>query len=492
MRIVLIGLALLPLAALSATPATAEPPLTLVFTDRSGAPAARAEAVLVNTDTGYVEQVTSDNGTATVPAGRYAAFVKIHTGDTEASLLAWPRLTGVTTAAFDARVARPIDVRVPERTATVAAAVVNAALTFQLDGETREVGDAVSHLDAEQLSTAHLGPPTPGFHAGVKVDMAEPDVSTSPYLYSLYWQQDDQMFTGLRRHLTDRRGLTTNQASYAQLGGPAEAHTVTLVDGDMAIGTPISLPHTRTEYYSAGIDWTAQLCYGPGGDQEPFTCLSGKPGPSWNEGPFLPAATLIERLGDRLRIVPAIVDQAGHPGLARTDLDGTLTLYRDGAVVDTTTLDRPGFTGLPPEVADYRLELIGTVATLLPGSRFRAAWTFASGYAPIGEGKLPALSVRLTPDLDPTNQAPAGRPLTLPVQASAGVRTATVAVSFDAGATWHQLRLRPTTRGWTTTVTPPPGATDISFRTTAADADGNTVEQELTHAIRLREPADQP
>ena len=492
MRIVLIGLALLPLAALLTTPATAEPALTLVFTDRSGAPATRAEAILFNTDTGAVERVTSDNGTATVPAGRYAAFAKIHTGDAEASLLAWPRLAGVTTAAFDAREARPIDVRVPERSATVAAAVVNAILTYQLDGETRVVGDAISHLDAEHLSTAHLGPATPGFHAGVKVDMAEPDVSTSPYLYSLYWQQDDRMFTGLRRHLTDRRGLTTNRASYAQLGGPAEAHTATIVGGDVAIGTSISLPHTRTEYYSKGVEWTAQLCYGPGGDQEPFTCLTGQPGPSWNEGPFLPAARLLERLGDRLRILPALVDQAGHPGLARTDLDGTLTLYRDGAVVGRAPLDQPGFTGLPPEVADYRLELTGTVATLLPGSRFRAAWTFASGYAPIGEGRLPAPSVRLTPDLDPTNQAQANRPLTLPVQASAGVRTVTVAASFDGGATWHQLRLRPTAQGWTTTVTPPPDATDISFRTTAADADGNTVEQELTRAIRLREPADQP
>jgi hypothetical protein len=322
--------------------------------------------------------------------------------------------------------------------------------------------------------------------------MAEPDVRTSPYLYSLYWRQDETMFTGLRRHLTDRRGLTAFRADYALVGSTAEASTTTLVGGGTALSTPIALPHTRTEYYSNGVEWSAMLCYGPGGNQEPFTCLSGRPGRSWNRGPFLPAATLIERVENRLRVMPWLVDQAGHAGLARTDLDGTLALYRDGALVATTALDRPSFSGLPPEDADYRLELVGAVATLLPGSHFRAAWTFTSGYAPVGAGRLPALSVRLTPDLDLTNQAPAEQAMTLPVQVSEGVRTATVAVSFDAGATWHQLELRPTAAGWTTTVTPPRGAADISFRTTAADGAGNTVEQELTRAVRLRQPAGQP
>lgn len=213
------------------------------------------------------------------------------------------------------------------------------------------------------------------------------------------------------------------------------------------------------------------------------TCLSGPPSPRWNYGPFLPNARF-ERMGDALRIIAGVADQSGHRGLAASDIrDGRFTLYRDGVRLAETSLDAPGFHGLPVEKARYRLEFDGSFATLLPGT-FHAAWTFESDSEPAAP---PALNVRFTPLLDPTNHAPAGRTLTLPIEVSGGqATTVTVDVSFDAGVTWQPTPVRRSGGGWVTEVTPPPGAPDISLRAHAADATGNMVDQTTTRAIPLR------
>jgi hypothetical protein len=473
-------LALLPVHTAEATEPAA---LTVTFTDRTGAPASRAVVTMVNPGTNDYLYAESEGGTATVdaPPGEYVLWAKVYTGQSDVSMLVWPHFTvaGPGAVVLDARAARPIEVTVPHRSARIAAVVVSANIKWTFDGEGRGAFDSVSTADAPRVSTGQLGPAQPhgGVHTRVKVQLTAPDAA-----YHLRWERRGGMFTGLRETVR-AQDVTGMRVDYAALGDTREAQVgATVIDQngvEQGLGVPITLPHSRMEYYGKNAVWDSTMCFG----EQTWSCLSGPPSPRWNYGPFLPTARLIERLDDRLRIIAGVADQSGHLGLDNGDIrDGRFTLYRDGVRVAETPLDEGGFAGLPPEQARYRLEFDGSFATLLPGT-FHAAWTFESG---AGEGKLSALNVRFTPRLDPTNHAPAGRPLTLPVEVTGGTaRTLTVEVSYDAGATWVSAPLRPTRTGWGTQVTPPRGAADVSLRAHATDVTGNEVEQTMTRAIPL-------
>lgn len=473
-----LALMLLPVPSAEAAESVA---LTVRFTDRAGAPATRADLTMLDPATGEHLNAGSDGGTATldVAPGRYVLWATVYTGRSEASLLMWPHftVTGSATVELDARVARPIEVRVPHPTARIAAVVVLGNLKW--DG--RASSASVSTADAPHISTAQLGPDEPldMLDTRIKVNMAEPDPRTSPYLYALRWDLPGGMFTGLRETVRPE-DVTEVLTDYAVLGDNRDGATGSFdggPGGNEVISVPITLPRVRTEYYSKNTTWDSTLCYVD-------TCLSGSLSPRWNYGPFLPKARLIERMGNGIRIIAGIADQSGHRGLAESDIrDGRFTLHRDGVKVAETSIDTSGFRGLPPEKARYRLEYEGSFATLLPGE-FHAAWTFESDHT---SDVLPALDVRFTPRLDPTNHAPAARPLTLPIEVSGGQATKlAVDVSFDAGRTWQTAPVQPVGSGWVTEVTPPPGVADVSLRAHAADAAGNEVEQTMTRAIPLR------
>jgi hypothetical protein len=120
---------------------------------------------------------------------------------------------------------------------------------------------------------------------------------------------------------------------------------------------------------------------------------------------------------------------------------------------------------------------------------FRAAWTFTSGHAPIGEGLLPATNVWLEPELDEHNRARAGRPLVVPIrvdqQWKAPATGPTVDVSYDGGASWRPAMVTPARGGWRTVLTPPREADHVSVRTRTTDAAGNTSEQTVLRAWEL-------
>lgn len=500
------------------TAAPAEHHVTMTFVDRAGQAANRAEAVLVSLDTGMYWFVDGAGGTAAVrlPAGRYTLAATVYTdgATTAASLLVQPSLdvTGDTALPFDARVAQPIDVRVPHASARPAAVVVRSEHRYDTETGPAVFDAALTSHHADTLSTAHLGPDVAGFRAVVKVNLADPgpagDFAGSPYQYSLLWGREGRMWTGLRERLTDHRGLATVRAEHATLGGVDDAVTATFgwdagVSSDLAVSVPITLPHNRIEYYSTGsARWSKMLCHYPPDQPEPefVTCLSQspdityQPGAShrqrWNTAPFTPAARLVERLGDAIRVIPAFTDAAGHagglPGIgART---GRLVLYRDGVRIGETGLDYPVFTDLPPEPARYRLEVEATFDAPLPAMSFRAAWTFTSGHTPVGEGLLPVTNVWLSPELDAHNRAPAGRPLAVPIRVDQKWDVPTepaMDVSYDGGTTWRPATVTPARGGWRTVLTPPRDADHVSVRTRTTDAAGNTSEQTVVHAWEL-------
>jgi hypothetical protein len=120
-------------------------------------------------------------------------------------------------------------------------------------------------------------------------------------------------------------------------------------------------------------------------------------------------------------------------------------------------------------------------------------WTFRSGTVPGEDPVNLALSaLRFAPPLDDHNTAPAGRVWLMPLEvqqqpgsAAGKVRTLTVDVSVDDGATWHAVPvLRVGQRALFAVHNPASGF--VSLRASSTDAAGNTVKQTVIRAYAVR------
>jgi hypothetical protein len=72
------------------------------------------------------------------------------------------------------------------------------------------------------------------------------------------------------------------------------------------------------------------------------------------------------------------------------------------------------------------------------------------------------------------------------VEGAGKVNAATLAVSYDDGATWQPVSLSRTGAGWSADVRLPKGAPYLSLRATAGDDAGNKVSQEVIRAAAIR------
>jgi hypothetical protein len=212
----------------------------------------------------------------------------------------------------------------------------------------------------------------------------------------------------------------------------------------------------------------------------------------WNTGvfgPALPPAGFawdgVTRAGDAIVAdVPLFSDGAGRFG---DNLASSLTvaLIRDGKKIALTD----GSFDVPPDEAPYRLEIHAErAAPIALSTKIDIAWTFRSGHvAGATPVALPLWSIRFTPELDKYNTAPANHRLAVPMlvtpQPDARVGTLvrrTVEASFDDGATWIPVQLKDDTA----LIANPAGSGFVSLKASAADSEGNTVEQTIIHAYR--------
>jgi subtilisin family serine protease len=266
----------------------------------------------------------------------------------------------------------------------------------------------------------------------------------------------------------------------------------------------------RTEYFSPGV-WTMEN----GGNGDDFEVLSSVPQEfkagrnetiEWNKpvygpqftglvkGPSaeLPFASIVNGFMDIT--MPLTGDAAGHRRSPGSTEEGSMTLYRDGESLGTSPGAGWGGFNVSEGRGSYRLAVSNTrtqpwwpLATTVA-----CEWTFAADWQPDKRVVLPLLSVVIDPELDLRNTAPGSTAFAIPVrvlrQSGTGtptVKSLAVEVSHDDGKTWQQAEVASASGGWRVTVQHP-AAGYVSLRAKAADTDGNTVEQTVIRAYKLR------
>ena len=180
------------------------------------------------------------------------------------------------------------------------------------------------------------------------------------------------------------------------------------------------------------------------------------------------------------------------------DVDNQLALYQGDKLVSSADRYTPLLVAGPlaPERLPYRLVSVNN-RDKWPGpysTSTRTEWTFTCGDVAPGAIYSPPL-IQLDYAVDTDLDGNAGRVFDLTVGASflstatgAGrIRTVTLDVSYDDGATWQPATLRARAGAWSTRIAAPSTARLVTLRTTARDSSGTTVEQRITRAFGLRQ-----
>ena len=501
--------------------------LTISVVDSKGAASTDYAAQLVGTDAANADVFAfpyDPSGTVTLrlPKGHYDLNSAIYT-DTggqypDLASVAEPGLdlTGDAHVTFDARIAKPIDVTVPDATAKPVLSYIG------YDHVTPAITLAVGALSDtfDGIYTGQVGPSLPptelrGDVASQFVKLnADGTVTGTPYLYGIGEFPAGGLPTGFVKHYV-KKELARVRTEFGSVQPSDDANDLLeyavspLGMSTWSAVVPVPLPGTFTRYLNR-VSWQNELDMGTTGpdgfpirDAMLTSMATYQPNREyrerWNTGPFGPAFPapsfpfdFITRQGDTLIVDPALFsDGSGHSGVSVYD-SALTTVYRDGIQIAQEPAAGGDFT-LPAGTARYRLETQATRSGFSGlSSTVKAAWTFRSGHVS-GSGfvPLPVMAVRFTPTLDASNRAPGGH-FTIPVavahqvaSGSAKVRTLSVDVSYDDGQTWQPAALCQTRDGWTATVNQP-AAGFASLRASATDSAGNTVEQTIIHAYGLK------
>ncbi|MFD0819095.1 S8 family serine peptidase, partial [Micromonospora zhanjiangensis] len=375
-----------------------------------------------------------------------------------------------------------------------------AAKGFEWQGETLAlptIGAALGHDSVERL-----------------LALAEDGTSTatvtgnpvSPYRYVLGFRERGSIPASLD-HRPTTADLAAVPTAYHNTNDEWRYVFATLLLGDerqAVFGTTsVPSPLRRTEYYTPGT-WRISV----GDDDVEGRALArvdlragNNPALVWGKavmGPAVagadPANPWVSRKDDVVDVaLPVFTDAAGHPIVdSGYPLTGTTSLYRDGKLVGTVDGPGSGQFGVPSGAAGYRLTTqvqhnspSWSLSTTVSGS-----WTFRSGTEATRRA-LPLLGVSLDAPVDLRNTVPVGerQPVRISVHrqaesAAPAITALTVEVSSDDGRTWRRVPVVREGGSWQARV-PHDRAGFVSLRTSAADTDGNTVQQTVVRAYRV-------
>ncbi|MFC5203689.1 S8 family serine peptidase [Streptomyces kaempferi] len=205
------------------------------------------------------------------------------------------------------------------------------------------------------------------------------------------------------------------------------------------------------------------------------------------------------RIGDVISTssITAWGDSAGHAGVAWADGDTSkISLYQGDQLLGEEANERiVTVEGVPTDPLPYRIVVEGKRD--LPGrpysTRTRTEWGFTSGTTDYRVlSPLPLIQLDYAVATDLSGRANRRGALTVTpshfkgATGAASVRTVALEVSYDDGATWHRTTLRHSGTDWKASLDAPSKARFTSLRTTARDANGNSVSQTVIRAFGLK------
>jgi subtilisin family serine protease len=341
----------------------------------------------------------------------------------------------------------------------------------------------------------------------VAARLAEPDgkgrFEGSEYLYHVYWEHDGQVPADLHRAFEDRSLARVNTVSAASAPGK-KGYRDYLASGP--------LPLRVTEYFSPEIEWGSWIAQMRIEEEYVESLLETARGrryqagtqrtEKWNAavfGPAFPEGTRPDRwagrLGDFVEVNIRMFTDQDPTRVGDSEVDtARTTLRRDGKLLGQFNLAGTWFGEVPADRGTYTLDVSATRSVSELSTSIQASWTFASGRV---EGSTPAplplIVVRFAPWLDDHNRAPAGKPFVIPVYAqrngvssTEGIRTPSIEVSYDDGATWRPAGVTRVGPRWLAVVDHPAGAKYVSLKARTQDTAGNAVDQTIIRAYALK------
>ncbi|MET9250083.1 S8 family serine peptidase [Nonomuraea sp. NPDC003709] len=482
--------------------------VTVTGINRSGLPAA-GFGDFYNLDTGSFQSVRIENGVAKVrlPKGRWNLYADLYEGSA-ATTAHVPVTIGDDdqNVVLDARQAKQIRFAVDDPT----------AVPEQIQGLTLANG-------TWYFGWIAVGDPGRSFFV---LPVRQPELR---YMTNTIWHKKDTSPSPYRYDLVDYRvgGIPDDPAytartadlvkvseTYRASGVPGQGVAATgprMPGMDWAFTVPspaVDLPGAMTNYRTPGFVWDSELRTGTA----TLTGTSGRldRGPVrevWNAAVTGPgfAAGGGERTGNELNVSAAQLFSDGAAGRRGADAaaTGALTLARNGEVIAKADVTgcapaEPGkclLSARLPEAADT-YTLTASVRRQAPHAALTTAvdtiWTFRSA----GTAKpspLPLMAVRYAPaGLDDSNRARPGSVTRVPVwvernpgAAKAAVRSLTLEMSADDGATWRRIRVTPGGTSWTALLSNPRTPGFVSLRATATDSAGDRVTQTISRAYSV-------
>jgi subtilisin family serine protease len=464
------------------------------------------------------EQTVDPDGTVhyRAPRGHYVLSAEILSGQdgagtTDQVTAPWLDLSADQAITVDARTTKPVTVTVERTSASFVSGVIGYD-TVAPDGGVS--GGWTDITDISKVGTAQIGPDAPaGRFAGAlqatfAAAGADGTFANSPYVYNLSWFTANKAYTGSRRvrdaelATVQTENLPQGDGDFALKGSLA---TSTQLPGATFPGLellPLRLPSTREELFTtAAVEWTTLFFQGdptavPDRSDATQQALlrTYQPGrryvERWNGavfGPSLPGredqawANQIPDRGLAFQ-VPLFGMAADTAGQSKLDSAHTVVL-RDGTTVCTSDSTACTISGNQPQ-GRYRVETQATRSFTDTSTRVSVVWEVDNDGTPA----LPVQVVRFSPTLDAANTAPGGQAFAVPVsvQRNPGAKAARLAalsvqVSYDDGAHWQNA---PMADGKALLHHPAGGY--VSLRAKATDTAGNTVQQTIIHAYRLR------
>ncbi|WP_089916470.1 S8 family serine peptidase [Lentzea albida] len=324
-------------------------------------------------------------------------------------------------------------------------------------------------------------------------------VAGSPVSYTLFLRDKGALPVGVKKVRHSELAEVKTRYHTSGPDGSVLQRNSPVVNGVLGrvLDERLSAPAQRTEYFTPGISWYQEgfdgRSSGAGDDPsttswadlEPVTFQAGRKYERTHlrgvTSPRLGGSSVVtwadgggvERSGD---LVNARISPFGGSGWVenwRRGGWGTLELRHDDVTLGYSDVRRGSFHA-PARDGRYELLLDASRDGLALSTSVRTTWEFSAA----SDGRLPLVEVDYSVPVDLRNSWKAGLAMPVRFTASGGARVLEAYASFDDGANWVPVK----------SVVPPGGKAGgyVSLRVVARDAAGNSVDQTVLRAYRLR------